>query len=184
MSDLPNVERWFLSNLGNILLLLLIIATVVAPTLIYVFERRRIPKLAFNGYFKVEETALLGPAERTTIIYYVMVTNINNKSEGRIEACAGNITCNNRIYRTIWEANRARHYSFGKEALLKLFHIKNNQIKFTNMIGENGLDVTPDFMYAEYVHNNITIELESARGHCPKPLTESIENIVRNSDKL
>jgi hypothetical protein len=176
--DLSNIEGWFFSNLGNILLFLLIIATVVAPTLIYILDRRRLPKLAFKESLKLDEYVV---DETKVIGYYVRVININNKSEGRIESCAGNIRFDNRIYRTIWEANRARHYSFGKEALLKLFHIKNNQIKFTNTIGENGLDVTPDFVYTEYVHKNITAELESARGHCPKPLTESIENIINNS---
>jgi hypothetical protein len=55
------------------------------------------------------------------------------------------------------------------QASLKLFHVNNNTLNFTNAIGETGLDVTPDFPYANTLREKITLVLESARGHCPSP---------------
>jgi hypothetical protein len=172
---------WFFSNIANILLFLLIIATVVAPTLIYAYQRHKIPKLGIGSYFKINEQMTTGPP-RT--VYYLKVVNTNDKSEGRVESCAGNIIFGERTYRTIWEDNRARHHSFGKEASLKLFDIYNNELNFTHAISERGLDVVPGLPIADNLREDIIVELEAAKGRCPSPHTETIEYIVNNAKYL
>ncbi len=144
-------------------------------------EEERLPSLVFEGYFKSDEPQLRGQVESTKISYYIRIINKNKKSEGLVESCAGNIGFGDSIYRTIWEDNRQRHYCFGKQASLKLFNVYNNRLNFTHAIGETGLDVTRDFEYATILRENITVELESARGQCPKPHSENIVNIIKNA---
>jgi len=144
-------------------------------------EEEKLPSLLFDGYFKTDEPRLRGQVESVKISYYIRIINKNKKSEGLVEACAGNIGFRDSIYRTIWEDNRRRTHSFGRQASLKLFDVYNNQLRFTHAIGETGLDVTPDFPYANTLSENITLELESVRGQCPKPHNEKIEYIIKNA---
>jgi hypothetical protein len=68
------------ANLESILLLLLIVATVTTPLLIYHFERRRIPKLAFEKpYRKHREN------QTNNVVFFIGIRNVNNQSEGRAE---------------------------------------------------------------------------------------------------
>ncbi len=183
MPTVVAIAPWYYTDLPNILLLL-IIATVVAPTIIYVLKRRRIPRIEFDGYFVRQQRLMTGNIQNVNTTYFVRVSNRNNKSEGRIESCAGNIRFRNMIYRTIWDDNRRRHYSFGSMALLKLFEVHDNNLKFTHAIGETGLDVTPDFSYADNIGESISLELESARGRCPSLHTDSIRHITETANQI
>ncbi|MFZ0514911.1 MAG: hypothetical protein WAM14_25135 [Candidatus Nitrosopolaris sp.] len=52
-------------------------------------EQERLPSLAFDGYFKIDERQQTGSVESVMTTYYVRVTNKNKNSEGLIESCAG-----------------------------------------------------------------------------------------------
>ena len=86
----------------------------------------------------------------------------------------------NKIYRTIWEYDYVGN-SFGKEALLQVFHIDRirNTINFINY--HQSQQMIDSKSYGERIHDDITVILECERGHCPKPITESIDNIINNS---
>jgi hypothetical protein len=145
-------------------------------------DEEKMPNLEFGKYFKIDEP----PRSQSThvsawTVYYVKVINNNKKSEGLIESCAGYIRFRDGLYRTIWEDNSIRHFSFGKEASLRLFHIQDNVLKFYHVVGENMLNVTPDFPYADIQEENIIIELEAARGHCPQLHSEKIKDIMKKA---
>jgi hypothetical protein len=114
-------------------------------------------------------------------VYYIRIKNENKKSEGLVESCAGDVIFRNRTYRTIWDDNQMRHYSFGKEGSLKLFDIYKDVLKFTHLRRENMSYVTPDFEYADIQEESITIELEAARGHCPSAYSEKIKDIIEKA---
>jgi hypothetical protein len=58
---------WYYSDLPNVLLLLLILATVVGPVLIYLHKRSKIPRLAFDGYFKTDEQMTASGRDETIL---------------------------------------------------------------------------------------------------------------------
>ncbi|HET7147177.1 MAG TPA: hypothetical protein VFI73_01645 [Candidatus Nitrosopolaris sp.] len=151
----------------------------------YVRGRSRVPKLSFDGYFKIDKQFITGGVPSKLTIYCVRIEDMNMKSEGRIRSCAGSLTVNGNVYKTVWLSNESRHYDFVKEALLKMFEVdwSSNTIGFFNTSQETNAEpaLAP---YAETIHSNIIIGLESSRGHCPESTTVSIEDIINQAESL
>jgi hypothetical protein len=150
----------------------------------YLRGRNKIPKLSFDGYFKFDKQFERDVPNKVTI-YCVRVKDMNTKSEGKVRSCAGWLTVSGIVYRTVWVNNESRHYTFVKEALLKMFEVdwNSNTIGFFNTLRETTAEpilVT----YTESIHNNIIIGLESRRGHCPESMTVSIEDVINNAESL
>ena len=109
--------------------------------------------------------------------FFVKITNVNDRSEGRAELCIGFITLGNKTYRTVWEYDYAGN-SFGKEALLQVFYIDENRSTINFINYQQSQQIIESKPYNECIHNTVTIRLECTRGRCPKPLTEGIQNII------
>jgi hypothetical protein len=86
---------------------------------VYLHKRAKIPKLSFDGYFKTEQPFLTGHESSKVTTYCVRIENINLKSEVEIELCAGSLTVNNSIYKTVWMSTDKRHDNFVKDALIR-----------------------------------------------------------------
>jgi hypothetical protein len=162
------------------LTIILAILFKVAKYLQIRFEK---PSLVFDGYSKIGQPQITGSVPSVRDVFYVKVKNENEKSQGLAEDCAGNIIFRDTPYRTMWRDNRARHHSFGNEAL-KLFDIHNGILKFIQLIGEDTLDHTPDFPYTAICLEYITVKLESKKGHCPSPHSVKIEDIIKGAKPL
>lgn len=151
----------------------------------YLRGRSKIPKLSFDGYFKFDKQFVKGDVPSKVTIYCVRIKDMNTRSEGKVRSCAGSLTVSGNVYRTVWVNSESRHYTFVKEALLKLFEVdwNGNIIGFFNTIRETKAEpaLVP---YTESIHNNIIIGLESSRGRCPESITVSIEDIINNADRL
>jgi hypothetical protein len=148
----------------------------------YVRQRQKIPKLSFEGYFKTAQLFLTSHAPSKVTTYCVRIENINLKSEGEIKLCAGSLTVNDSIYKTVWMSTDKRHHNFVKEAWLKLFDVdsKDDTIGLFDTSGETDAKRSPA-TYGRRIDDNITMQLESARGQCPNPATENIESIIKNA---
>jgi hypothetical protein len=171
---------WFISNIANLLLLFLIIATVVTPVIIYLLERGRIPKLKFDGFFKTESSEAGATGVVNATKYFVKIINTNRRTEGNTGICQGFITLGNKKYTTVWEYDYAGN-SFAKEALLQVFYKDKDQntINFINY--QQSQQIKDPIPYNGIIHESITIWIECERGQCPKPITKSIENIIKNA---
>lgn len=75
---------------------------------VYVRKRQKIPRLSFEGYFKTAQLFLTGHAPSKVTTYCVRIENINLKSEGEIKLCAGSLTVNDSIYKTVWMSTDKR----------------------------------------------------------------------------
>lgn len=151
----------------------------------YLRKRSKIPKLSFDGYFKFDKQIVTGDIPSKVTTYCVRIEDMNTKSEGKVRSCAGTLTMTGSLYRTVWVNSESRHYSFVKEALLKLFEVdwNGNTIGLFNTLLETRAEPTL-VPYTETIHNNITIGLESIRGHCPESVTVNIEDIINNAESL
>ena len=131
---------------------------------VYMHQRQKIPRLLFNGYFKREQPFLTGHVSTKVTTYYVIIENINPKGEGQIEWCAGSLTVDDSEYKTVWMSEE-RHHNFVKEAWLKLFDVdsKEETIGFFDTPVETDAKRNPS-SYGRRVGDNITIQLEAARG--------------------
>jgi hypothetical protein len=134
---------------------------------VYMHKRRKIPKLSFDGYFKFDKPT--GNVPNKVTVYCIKVEDINTQSEGKVHLCAGSLTVNDNVYRTIWLNNESRYHTFANEALLKLFEgdWNGNLIGFFNALGETNAEPVLA-SYPERIHSNIILALESAKGHCPQ----------------
>jgi len=179
-SDLRDFLGWVMSNTASLLLLFLIIATVLTPMIIYILERRRIPKLQFAGFFRSDGSEVGTTGVKDITRFFVKVINVNKRSEGKTKECMGFVSLDNKTYRSDWQDGYAGN-TFGKEALLQVFFLnkKSNTINFSHTIGAGKTEESKS--YDECIHNNISIRLECERGQCPKPLTERTENIINNA---
>jgi hypothetical protein len=117
---------WYYQDLSNILLLLLILATVVGPVLIYLLNRSKIPKLAFDKYFKKDSLEVVTTGTLNSTTFFIKIINVNKRSEGKVEGCTGFISIGDKTYRTGWQ-DGYEVGTFGKEAFLSLFYIDNDQ---------------------------------------------------------
>ena len=163
-----------------------ILAGIASLTSVFIYLRGRskIPKLSFDGYFKFDKQFVTDLPSKVTI-YCVRIEDMNTRSEGKVRSCAGSLTVNSNIYRTVWVNGESRYYTFVKEALLKLFEVdwNGNTIGFFNTLRETMAEPTL-VPYTETIHSNIIIGLESSRGQCPETITVSIEDIVNNAESL
>jgi hypothetical protein len=167
---------WFISNIGYIISLAIIIATL-GPMFIYIHKRLTIPKLKFGGFFRRDSSEVATTEPKDLTRFFIKIINVNRRSEGNAELCIGLITLGNKTYRTVWEYDYAAN-SFGKEALLQVFYIDKNRntINFINY--QQSQQIIESKSYGECVHSSITIRLECSRGGCPKSLTENIQSII------
>jgi hypothetical protein len=151
---------------------------------VYVYWRKRqtIPKLSFEGYWKTDSLFVTEHVETKVISYCVRIEDINPKSEGKIRSCAGSATVNNDISKTIWMFANKRNHDFVKEAWLKLFDVdwKDDTIGLFDTSGKTDAKRFP-VAYGRRNNDNITINLESARGRRPDPVTEKIEYIIKKA---
>jgi hypothetical protein len=156
-------------------------AISLSSAFLYIHQRRKIPRLSFDGYFKTERPFVTGQVSTKVATYCVRIENINPKGEGEIELCAGSLTVNDSIYKTVWISDE-RHHNFVREAWLKLFDVdsKDDTIGLFDTSGETDAKRYPA-AYGRLISDNITIKLESARGHLPDPVTEKIEYIIKNA---
>lgn len=177
-SFLPNAQ-----NIQNWLLLFLIVATILVPMIIYLLERHRIPKLKFDGFFKTESSEAGATGVLNATKYFVKIINTNSRSEGNAGICRGFVTLGNKKYTTVWEYGYAGN-SFGKEAMLQVFYIDKDQntINFTNY--QQSRQIIDSKSYNDTIHDSITTWIECERGRCPKPITKSIENIIKNATSV
>jgi hypothetical protein len=90
---------------------------------VYMHKSDQIPRLSFDGYFKIDKPFVTGNVSSKVTIYCVKIKDINTKSEGKIPSCPGSLTVNSDVYRTVWIATNERHYNFVNEAWLKLFDV-------------------------------------------------------------
>ena len=154
---------------------------------IYLHGRSKIPKLSFDGYFKFDKHFVADVPSKVSkvTIYCVKIEDMNTRSEGKVRSCAGSLTVNSNIYRTVWVNGESRYYTFVKEALLRLFEVdwNGNTIGFFNTLQETKAEPTL-VPYTETIHSNIIIGLGSSRGHCPESMTVSIEDIINNAESL
>jgi len=152
---------------------------------VYARQRQKIPKLSFDGYFKTEQTFLTGHDPTNVSTYCVRIEDINPKREGEIRLCAGSLTVNTEVYKTIWMFTKKRHHNFVKEAWLKLFDVdsKNETIGFSDTAEESNAKRSPA-SYGRRIGDNITMQLEAARGRCPEPHNENIEYIIKKAEYL
>ena len=159
--------------------------TSLASVFTYIHKRQKIPKLSFDEYFKFEQPFISGNISNKVTYYCIRIKDINAKSEGQIRSCAGSLTINGSIYKTVWLTTNKRHHTFVKEACLKLFDVdsRDDTIGYFNTIDETEPNRLPGF-YGRRVSDNITIQLESARGHCPEPITVNVEYIIKNAKML
>jgi hypothetical protein len=161
------------------------VATVTTSIFVYIHQRRKIPILSFNGYFKTERPLVTGNVHNQVTTYCVRVEDVNPKTEGKIESCAGSIVVANDTYRTVLMFSNQRHQDFVKEAWLKLFDVNSKDETI-------GLFNTPEELnakrasasYGRRIGDSITMQLEAARGNCPKPHIENIEYIINNAQFL
>ncbi len=174
-----DLTGWLIPNIGYLISLAVVIITG-GPVFIYLHKRLKIPKLRFDGFFKSDSSELGTTGPKDLIRFFIKVINANRRSEGNAELCQGFITVGNKTYRTVWEYDYAGN-SFGKEALLQVFHIDKNRntINFINY--QQSHQIIESKSYGERVHDSITIRLECSRGQCPKPLTENIQNIINTA---
>ncbi|MGC1932281.1 MAG: hypothetical protein WA667_25190 [Candidatus Nitrosopolaris sp.] len=150
--------------------------------IVYILTRRKIPKLEFGEFFKYDHSVVTTIGVSNRITFFVSVKNINDKSEGKVKSCTGFITAFGKSYKTIWKDNGRSKYDFNKEAFLELFYIDkdDNTITFSNSISEKDDIETTELPYK--VTEDLRIRLESDRGHCPKPKTINIGDIVNGKD--
>lgn len=150
--------------------------------LVYIHKRRRIPKLSFDGYFKFDKPS--GNVLNKVTTYCIRIEDTNIRSEGKVDLCAGFLTVNGSVYRTVWLNNESRH-TFAKEALLKLFEVdwSDNVIGFFNTLNKTYAE-TVLASYPERIHSNIKLGLESPKCHCPHSITVNIEDIINNAVSL
>ena len=172
---------WFIANIGNWLLLFLSIATILTPMIIYLLERSRTPKLKFKGFLKLDNPEGINTkTQGDGTGYFIEIINSNKRSEGNADLCRGFITLGNRTHTTLWEYGHAGN-TFARKALLFLFYVEKNDktIEFVNwQQSRQNIESKP---YDERIHDSITIGIECSRGHCPKPLTENIQNIINSA---
>jgi hypothetical protein len=121
MSLLAEFSDWFIDNIENWLLFLLIIATVLTPAVIYVHQRSKIPRLKFGEFIKVDRSYIVDSERVDVTKFFIKVINKNKRSEGNAEECYGFITLRSNPVRTVWEEFDYAGTSFGKEALLLVF---------------------------------------------------------------
>jgi hypothetical protein len=150
---------------------------------VYMHKRRKIPKLSFDGYFKFDKPT--GNVPNKVTVYCIRIEDTNTQSEGKIHLCAGSLTVNGNVYRTVWLNNGSRYHTFAKEALLKLFEVdwSDNLIGFFNTLGETNAE-TVLASYPERIHSNINLALESVKGHCPRSIIMNIDDIINNAEIL
>jgi hypothetical protein len=141
---------------------------------VYAFWRKRqtIPKL--SSLFVKEHV------ETKVTSYYVRIEDINPKREGQVRWCAGSVTVNDNEYKTIWMFTNKRHHNFVKEAWLKLFDVdwKEETIGLFNTLEESNAKRSAA-SFDRLIGDNITIELEAARGRSPEPHNEKIEYLLK-----
>jgi hypothetical protein len=65
-----------------------------------------------------------------------------------------------------------------------LFYIEkdSNTITFNNSISEEDELEASEYQYTTATKEDLTITLESKRGHCPKPKTTIIGDIINSED--
>lgn len=68
--------------------------------------------------------------------------------------------------------------------MLEAFYIDkdSNKINFTNY--QQSQQIKDPKPYNDIIHESITIWIECERGHCPKPITKSIENIIKSATSV
>jgi hypothetical protein len=161
----------------RILLIVLILATVVTPLLLYWLDRRKLPKLVFERpYHKYKD--LTG-----NITYVIRVKNSNKNSEGRVENCSGLVEIRGTDIKnklSLWNDNNDVDIMFADYADLRLFTTKGTEEIFFYNAKSGYLNLRP---YQEYIHKEITIRVETQRGLPPIPLTERIENIMNETQE-
>jgi len=164
-----------------------LLAGIASLTSVFFYLRgcSKIPKLSFDGYFKFDKQFVTGDVPRKVTIYCVRIKDMNSRSEGKVRSCAGSLIVSGNVYRTVWIDSESRHYTFVKEASLKMFEVdwKGNTIGFFNTIRET--EAEPILVpFTESIHNNIIIGLQCSRGHCPESMAASIEDIINNAESL
>ena len=114
------------------------VATLGSGVFVYIHRRSKIQKLSFDGYFKTEQSFLTDKVSSKVTTYCLRIEDVNPKTEGKIKLCAGSLTVNDSIYKTIWMFPNKRHHNFFKEAWLKLFDFdsKDNTIGLIDTSGE------------------------------------------------
>jgi hypothetical protein len=90
------------------------------------------------------------------------------------------MTVNDNEYKTIWMFTNKRHHNFVKEAWLKLFDVdwKEETIGLFNTLEESNAKRSAA-SFDRLIGDNITIELEAARGRSPEPHNQKIEYLLK-----
>jgi hypothetical protein len=170
----------------NFLLIILIIATIVTPLLIYYFDRRKIPKLIFDGvwYQNLHEGTE----------YYVKVRR--EKGEGRAQGVQGFVGVKDKLDQNIsrWllsnlQTQTETETEITKHDYLVLFSTFYNDgkqyINFPGIELKQPEKINEHTPYDAYKQDRLVVEIESIRGRRKnKRFMKKIKDVVQEAKQV
>ena len=165
----------------NLLLIILIGATVAIPLLVYYFQRRHIPKLSFDGLWK--KPLFNGKG----ISYYLKVKR--DKGEGGTQGVIGFVGHKDKeLTQSQWFLSNSQETGIIKHDYLTLFHIINENEKKIIAFPENIFTDYPnpsEINLVDYDKNELVVQIEAIRGRIKKrQFKKKIKDIIKNAKPI